>query len=164
MNLLSPRIWPTKAATGMRGASGVPSAVAHLWRSHLLPRTRSCCVPNATLMSIHPSVFTARRPLCQVRQQGPFGEQWNRIFNNDHLLEQPSYKVLDFQNVFEVTTIPLCVALSQQWGEGRHTSDLSLTDLMNPYKNIKSSMQGKMCSCDILDSVAVLRKHIPLWA
>lgn len=27
------------------------------------------------------------------------------------------------------------------------TSDLSLTGLMNPYKNIKSSMQGKMCSC-----------------
>lgn len=25
-------------------------------------------------------------------------------------------------------------------------------------------MEGKMCSCDVLDSVSVLRKHIPLRA
>lgn len=80
------RICPTKAATGTRDASSVPNAVDHWWRNHLLPRTRSCCVLSATLMSIHPSVSTARRPSCLVRQKEPFSGRGNCIFNCNHSL------------------------------------------------------------------------------
>ncbi|PKU31993.1 hypothetical protein llap_17703 [Limosa lapponica baueri] len=54
----------------MKGASSVPNAVARWWRNRLLPRTSSCCVLNATLMSIHLSASTARRPLCLVITSG----------------------------------------------------------------------------------------------
>lgn len=61
-----PRIFVTKAVTGMKDASIVPNAITPWWKNLLLPRMSACCAQNAILMSAPPSASTARGPSCQV--------------------------------------------------------------------------------------------------
>lgn len=69
----SPRIFVTKAGTGMKDASTVPNAITLWWRSLLLPRMSACSARSAIPMSAPPSASTARRPSCLVRSTGSSG-------------------------------------------------------------------------------------------
>ncbi|XP_047590813.1 four and a half LIM domains protein 5 isoform X2 [Lutra lutra] len=70
-----PRIFVTKADTGMKHASTVPNAITLWWKSLLLPRMSACCAQSAILTSAPASASTARRPSCLVLIWGGTGSR-----------------------------------------------------------------------------------------
>lgn len=61
-----PRIFVTKAGTGMKDASSAPNAITHWWKSLLLPRMSACYAQSAILTSAPLSASIARGPSCLV--------------------------------------------------------------------------------------------------